>query len=47
MQVPQRQIRARFTDTMLTVYQAYPPDIAAAAGRHDRRDAELNSRVRR
>ncbi|MEH1057876.1 DUF4291 domain-containing protein [Micromonospora sp. CPCC 206171] len=31
MQVPQRQIRARFTDTTLTVYQAYPPEIAAAA----------------
>jgi hypothetical protein len=31
VQVPQRQIRARFTDTTLTVYQAYPPEIAAAA----------------
>ncbi|MEU5941415.1 DUF4291 domain-containing protein [Micromonospora sp. NPDC047548] len=31
MDIPQRQIRAGFTDTTLTVYQAYPPEIAAAA----------------
>ena len=31
MDIPQRQIRADFTDTTIVVYQAYPPDIAEAA----------------
>jgi len=29
--VPVRQVRARFTDTTITVYQAYPLEIAAPA----------------
>ncbi|QDY09369.1 DUF4291 domain-containing protein [Micromonospora sp. HM134] len=36
MSVPERQIRARHSATTVTVYQAYPPDIAVpavAAGR--------------
>lgn len=31
MDIPQRQIRARFTDSTVTVYQAYRPEIAEAA----------------
>ena len=35
MDVPRRQVRARYTDRTITVYQAYAPEIAgpAAAGR--------------
>lgn len=36
MSVPQRQVRGQFTDQTITLYQAYPPEIAepaAAAGR--------------
>ncbi|MFY1689495.1 DUF4291 domain-containing protein [Plantactinospora sp. WMMB782] len=36
MSIPQRQVRAGFTDETITVYQAYPPSIAEpalAAGR--------------
>lgn len=31
MTVPARQIRARYSDTTITVYQAYPPQLAEAA----------------
>jgi hypothetical protein len=34
--VPQRQIRAVYTDRTITVYQAYPPEIAGAAVRAGR-----------
>ena len=36
MTVPRHQIRATFTDTSVTVYQAYPPEIADAALRAGR-----------
>ena len=36
MTVPRHQIRATFTDTSVTVYQAYPPEIAVAALRAGR-----------
>ena len=31
MTVPARQVRARYSDTSITVYQAYPPEIAEPA----------------
>ncbi|MFC0101071.1 DUF4291 domain-containing protein [Micromonospora marina] len=36
MTAPRHQIRAAFTDTAVTVYQAYPPEIAGAALRAGR-----------
>ncbi|MBE1486636.1 DUF4291 domain-containing protein [Plantactinospora soyae] len=36
MSVPQRQVRASYTDETITVYQAYPPSIARPALANDR-----------
>lgn len=36
MSIPRYQIRARYTDTTVTVYQAYHPAIGVSAARHGR-----------
>lgn len=36
MQVPKHQIRATYTDTTITVYQAYRPDLGHPAARQNR-----------
>ena len=39
VKVPARQIRAQFTDTTITVYQAYNSEIASAAVQHQKLNA--------